>query len=195
VSDYQLWAEHSGLWWLNAALSLVWTLFLYGTFPIVFAKTRKTGITKKHYRRCCAGAAVTVYILLIIIHIVAGEEQIPNMAAALLWTTVFEQVGLSSLQKRGKIVSTMERKTTKSSKKHERVSQGSVAIAKERYVAQEVEEKTFVINKDTGEVLSEETNVRRTTVNAIRFCRHCGNELVPDSKFCSICGTKVIREW
>ena len=61
---------------------------------------------------------------------------------------------------------------------------------------QKLEQKTFVINRETGEVLAETTGaIQRENKSMVRFCRNCGCELVPDSKFCSICGTKVVKEW
>lgn len=36
---------------------------------------------------------------------------------------------------------------------------------------------------------------RQIDVTPAKFCRNCGYELVPGSKFCSLCGTKVVKEW
>lgn len=46
--------------------------------------------------------------------------------------------------------------------------------------------------KGLGSALTES---RQTDGNLVKFCRNCGCELVPGSKFCSICGTKVVKEW
>lgn len=36
---------------------------------------------------------------------------------------------------------------------------------------------------------------QQTDINPVKFCRNCGCELAPGSKFCSTCGTKVVKEW
>ena len=198
MSDYQLWSEQPALWWLNAAISLALTLFFYGAFPIAFSKARKSGITKKRYRGYCICAAIVAYIILVIVYIAVGAEGVPNMFPAVFWTGIFYKIGLSSLDKRGKILAFMPPKPVQSVKEQKPAPQKTSAIPKVQYDKQEqkLEQKTFVINRETGEVLAETTGaIQRENKSMVRFCRNCGCELVPDSKFCSICGTKVVKEW
>lgn len=64
------------------------------------------------------------------------------------------------------------------------------------YTRQAFLDETPVPEWEPGEEapgISEES--RQTGESAVRFCRSCGCELVPGSKFCSACGTKVIKEW
>lgn len=77
------------------------------------------------------------------------------------------------------------------------------AIPKEQYLTQEFGQKKFVVNQETGEVVSETTVAPQKTVDnqtipqnppQIKFCRKCGFELIEDSRFCSHCGTEVLKE-
>lgn len=46
--------------------------------------------------------------------------------------------------------------------------------------------------EEEGNALAEP---RQTDAAPVRFCRNCGCELVPGGKFCSACGTEVVKEW
>ena len=171
MSDYQLWSEQPALWWLNAAISLALTLFFYGAFPIAFSKARKSGIAKKRYRGYCICAAIVAYIILVIVYIAVGAEGVPNMFPAVLWTGISYKIGLSSLDKRGKILAFMPPKPVQSVKEQRPAPQKTSAIPKVQYDKQEqkLEQKTFVINRETGEVLAETTGAIQRELSLIHI--------------------------
>ncbi|MCQ2566716.1 MAG: hypothetical protein MJ194_07780 [Clostridia bacterium] len=76
-------------------ISLIITLFLYGTFPIAFSLTRTTPISSKKYRRLCIIVTFVVWF---------GFMMLTNNqskgGAAILWGTVFYNVGKTNLQKK-----------------------------------------------------------------------------------------------
>ena len=87
--------ESPELFLLVLAISLVVTLFVYGIFPIVFAKARKTPITKKKYTRLCYGINFIGIILFIAFD--GGASGGPY----LLWTWIFSGRGLKILEEKG----------------------------------------------------------------------------------------------
>lgn len=77
-------------------LSLVITVVAYGAFPFIFAKVRKTPITKKKYRRLCYGINVAVMFMFIVIN---GEAS--SGGPYLLWTWIFSSWGTRILEDKG----------------------------------------------------------------------------------------------
>lgn len=192
MNDYQMWSEQPELWVIDFVISLALTLLLYGTFPIVFAKTRKGGITKKRYRGYCICASVAVYVLLMILYVVTGEEGVPGMFPAVFWTGVFYRAGLSTLGKRGKILAFMPQKTPQPVKGQEPASAPNETASAVQYDVR----KPLAVTREAERPLEETTDARRGTgEGTVRFCRNCGCELVPGSQFCAMCGTKIVREW
>lgn len=194
VSDYQVWSEQPAVWVLSAVISLVFTLLLYGTFPIVFSKTRKDGITKKRYRGYCICAVVVIYICLMMVYAALEVEGAPGMIPAVLWTGVFYKAGLSSLEKRGKILASVPQKAPQPEKKQEPVPahQGTASAVQ----GDMREQGSLTVDREAGKFFNETTDAGRGTGGGTaRFCRNCGCELIPDSKFCSVCGTEIVREW
>lgn len=73
---------------------------------------------------------------------------------------------------------------------------GQEKISANQYASHLPKGKSVKTVREDGKIsqcISTECN--QTDKNLVRFCRNCGCELVPDSKFCSICGTKVVKEW
>lgn len=84
--------------YVEIALSLVFTAAVYCAFPLLFAFLRKSPIAKKKYRLLCIVVTASVAIVFQILHIasdLSGNAFVP----ALLWGTVFYNVGLSILRK------------------------------------------------------------------------------------------------
>lgn len=77
-------------------LSLVVTVVAYGAFPFIFAKVRKTLITKKKYRRLCYGINIAVMFMFIVIN---GEAS--SGGPYLLWTWIFSSWGTRILEDKG----------------------------------------------------------------------------------------------
>lgn len=77
-------------------VSLVITILAYGVYPLIFARARKTVITKKQYNRRCYGINLLVMFVFCAIN---GEAS--SGGAYLLWTWIFTSAGLKTLQNRG----------------------------------------------------------------------------------------------
>ena len=90
---FELFQENPGLFFLAIAISLVLTLFIYGAFPVIFAKTRKTPITKKKYKRLCYGINFIGVVFFVALN---GAS---NGAPYILWTWVFSILDKSNVKK------------------------------------------------------------------------------------------------
>ena len=77
-------------------LSLVITLVAYGAFPLIFAKTCKKSIASKKYRILCFGINAIVMFLFII-----ANGRASSGGAYVLWTLVFSNRGVRTLEERG----------------------------------------------------------------------------------------------
>ena len=98
MSYFELFQESPGLFFLVVAISLVLTLFVYGAFPFIFAKARKTPITKKKYKRLCYGINFIGMIFFVALNGAA------NGAPYLLWTWVFSSYGAKTLDSRNLLI-------------------------------------------------------------------------------------------
>lgn len=78
---------------------MVFTAAVYCAFPLLFAFLRKSPIAKKKYRLLCIVVTASVAIVFQILRI-ASELSGNAFVPALLWGTVFYNVGLSILRKR-----------------------------------------------------------------------------------------------
>lgn len=92
---YELFQQGPEVYIPYLIISLLGTLLIYGAFPVIFAKTRKTPITKKKYKKLCFGINV---IPLFIFGIVNGSFSI---APYVLWTLVFSKYGTKVLGTKG----------------------------------------------------------------------------------------------
>ena len=95
---FELFQESPGLFFLAVAISLFLTLFIYGAFPIIFAKIRKTPITKKKYKRLCYGINFIGVIFFVALN---GAS---SGAPYLLWTWVFSNYGTKSLDTKNLLI-------------------------------------------------------------------------------------------
>lgn len=96
MSYFELMQEEPEIFILLLLISLLITLLGYGAFPIIFAKSRKTQISKKKYKRLCFGINI---IALFFFWFINGE--VSTGAAYLLWTSVFSSLGINILSKKG----------------------------------------------------------------------------------------------
>lgn len=103
MSYFELFQESPGLFFLVLVISLVLTLFVYGAFPIIFAKVRKTSITKKRYKTLC-------YCINIIgiVFFVAFNGAAVSGGPYLLWTWIFSNRGLKTLDAKGLLVDAIQ---------------------------------------------------------------------------------------
>ena len=92
---FELFQESPALFFLVLIISLIVTLFVYGAFPIIFAKVRKTPITKKKYKRLCYGINFIGIILFVALD--GGASGGPYI----LWTWIFSNYGVKTLEAKG----------------------------------------------------------------------------------------------
>ena len=92
---FELFQESPGIFFLVLIISLIVTLFVYGAFPIIFAKARKTPITKKKYKRLCYGINFIGIILFVALD--GGASGGPYI----LWTWIFSNYGVKTLEAKG----------------------------------------------------------------------------------------------
>ena len=149
-------------------VSLLITLVAYGVFPLIFARVRKAGITKKKYNLICFGVNFLIMILFIALN---GSS---SGAPYVLWTWVFSAAGLKTLESRG-VLESPQAKNDQKSCPDQTVQIDETTVSGEAAIAE-------------NELLLPEEKPQ------IRFCRKCGFELFESSKFCSKCGAKVTEE-
>lgn len=139
---FELFQESPGLFFLVLIVSLVLTLFVYGAFPIIFAKVRKNPITKKKYKTLC-------YCINIIgiVFFVAFNGSAVSGGPYLLWTWIFSNRGLKTLDAKGLLLDSSSTEET-------------VAVVTEKY------DKVCFCRK-CGLKLDENSS----------FCRKCGTEV------------------
>ena len=94
--SYELFQQGPAAYIPVLLLSLVITVVAYGAFPFIFAKVRKTPITKKKYRRLCYGINIAVMFMFIVIN---GEAS--SGGPYLLWTWIFSSWGTRILEDKG----------------------------------------------------------------------------------------------
>lgn len=94
-------------------------------------------------------------------------------SAWLLWTLVFNRMGVKILTERNKL-----NNTPINNHMGETYKDSNIINIKKTNVALGVSENTIV----------------EKSLPQICFCRKCGNKLLEDSDFCSYCGTQVVRE-
>lgn len=174
--SYQLLQEDPALFLLMFAISFVLTIFVYGLFPWVFAKTRKTLITKKKYKRLCYGINAIGMLFFILLN--GASSGVPYV----LWTTIFYRRGIKTLGKRG----VMPDSEYFNSGKNQLVLCVRCGHRESSYTEQCVccggRSLQFVF-------VQKETDV----LDKICFCRNCGANLTEDSHFCLKCGTEVVE--
>lgn len=76
-------------------ISLIITMVVYCAFPLIFAKARKSEITKKKYKLLCYG--INILLCLTFAFINGGAT---SFLPYLLWTYVFSNIGCSMLRKK-----------------------------------------------------------------------------------------------
>lgn len=208
MSNFELFQESPGLFFIILLISLVLTLFVYGAFPVIFAKTRKKPITKKKYRILCYGinfAGIVFFVAL-------------NGAAAggpyILWTWVFSKYGIKTLESKGLLIDVVSVKNAAPTQKYNEVSPSSDNIPVESTVKIQLSDPSpspsnphsnWHIYADDVLLKTENTpnaDVSPTgTINVstapppprVQFCRKCGNKLEVNHRFCGECGTKVYK--
>ena len=95
MSYFELFQESPLLFFIILLISLLLTLFVYGAFPVIFAKTRKKPITKKKYRILCYSINFIGVVFFVAINGAASG------GPYLLWTWIFSKYGVKTLESKG----------------------------------------------------------------------------------------------
>lgn len=91
----EIYEEGIGAVIIYLLISIVITLFAYGSFPIIFSGLRKNEISKRKYRLISYG--VNFAIMLVMFFLNGGAA---NAAPYFLWTWVFTAIGIKILDKK-----------------------------------------------------------------------------------------------
>ena len=91
--SYEIFQEGPAVYIPVLIVSLLITVIAYGAIPVIIAKTRKSRISKKSYRWMCFGWNILVMVLFTAL----GSSG----TAYILWTWVFSEWGIKTLDKRG----------------------------------------------------------------------------------------------
>ena len=94
MSSFELLQESPGLYFLILFISLIVTVFVYGAFPIIYAKKIKTPITSKQYKKRCYWINAIGIVFFFALNGAASAG--PYM----LWTWIFSNKGLKTLEAR-----------------------------------------------------------------------------------------------
>ena len=98
MTYFDLFQESPALFFLVIVVSLIVTLLVYGVFPVIFSKTRKTPVTKKKYKGLCYGINAIGLVFFVVLN---GAS---NGAPYLLWTCVFSSYGIKVLDSRNLLI-------------------------------------------------------------------------------------------
>ena len=102
MSYFELFQESPVLFFLVIVISLIVTLFVYGAFPIIFAKTRKKPTSKKKYKGLCYGINFIGLVFFVALNGVS------NGAPYILWTWIFSNCGVKTLTSKGLLSDLLE---------------------------------------------------------------------------------------
>lgn len=195
--NYELYEQEPDLFFLILLISLAITVFAYGAFPLIFAKTRNKPIAKKKYKLLCYGINAAVMCMFCVINCAI------SIGPYLLWTWAFSSWGAKILESR-EVLLDGEDTTDESDEPTECTPCKPIDINKTRsYRVTECiscgyRDKDFFVNcpkcgNNTRRFvyLNEDENIN---YDKISFCRKCGEKLKDNSQFCSKCGTKIIEE-
>ena len=173
MSYLELLLESPGLFFIILLISFAITVLVYGAFPIIFAKAKKTPISQRKYKGLCYGInAIGLVFFIVLNGSVSGGPY-------LLWTWVFSRYGAKILESKFLLID--GHKPTKENS----TSNNTIHTQSTR---------TTVIDTSVTENKKENYNNSFSVSHNIIFCRKCGVKLPEDSLFCTRCGTKVITD-
>ena len=179
--SYELYQQGPSVYGPALFVSLIITLFAYGAFPVIFAKTRNAPITQKKYTRLCYGVNFAVLFVFIIIN--GGAT---NGGPYLLWTWIFTSYGKKLLSKYG-VMTDEKRPAERPSPPTVSGWQCSCGRVHPQY------ETSCICGKAKRDNIAQATSSE--VVDPILFCRKCGHKLSENSRFCTKCGTKIVRDF
>ena len=93
---YEIFQQGASVYVPVILISLIVTMVVYCAFPLIFAKARKSEITKKKYKLLCYG--INILLCLTFAFINGGAA---SFLPYLIWTSVFSNVGIKIMKRNG----------------------------------------------------------------------------------------------
>lgn len=177
--SYELFQQGPAAYVPVILLSLAITVLAYGSFPFIFAKTRRSTITKKEYKKLCYGINIAVMFIFVVI---SGGAL--NFGPYLLWTWVFSKHGATILSTRGVMLDGDYLEYDPN-----RLVECKSCGYRDKNV--------FTACPRCGQYAKQYVYLNEEPIadtDRIRFCRKCGEKLIDNSRFCRKCGTEIIEE-
>ena len=192
---FELYQENTSLYLIILLVSFIATIFVYGAFPLIFAKTTKKPITKKKYTRLCYGLNIIGMVCFIVLNgAVSG-------APYLLWTWVFSNCGVKILKSR-RLLSGYEQPNDLINDELETDSCKSVEestvnftqnsnVDIDKMTPQEAAE--YLIADQLGEAYLPQNNQVEKSKTKVKYCSKCGSQIDHITKKCTGCGKQYFK--
>ena len=193
MSYFELYQENPSLFLIVLLISFVATIFVYGAFPFIFAKTTKKSITKKKYKRLCYGLNIIGMVFFVFLNgAVSGGPYF-------LWTWIFSNYGVKTLNSRGLLKDNeqpnglnngeLENNSYESVEKSTEKLQQNPDLDMDKMSPQEAAE--YLIAEQLGKkYIPEEKQDKKIK---IKYCSQCGSQIDPVTKKCTGCGKQYFR--
>lgn len=193
MSYFELYQENPSLFLTVLLISFVVTIFVYGAFPLIFAKTTKKPITKKKYKRLCYGLNIIGMVCFIVLNGAASG------GPYLLWTWIFSNCGVKTLNSRellkeneqtnGLNNGELENNSCENEKESTEKFQQNSDLDIDKISPQEVAE--YLVAEQFGEkYIPKEKQDKKIK---IKYCSQCGSQIDPVTKKCTGCGKQHFR--
>ena len=164
--------------WTLIIINLLFTIVIYGMFPIGISLLRKKSIKLKTYNSLCFAIN---FIIATVLHFFTNSDTSNSIghsfAPCFIWTSVFVSIGFSILKKKnsfqdGSAETNIDRKNEFIDPKQETNESIHNSIVQEQQVRTAPK-----MNNDT-----------------LYYCWNCGEPIDKKIKFCPKCGSKVSEE-
>lgn len=193
MSYFELYQENPSLLLIILLISFVVTIFVYGAFPLIFAKTTKKPITKKKYKRLCYGLNIIGMVCFIVLNGAASG------GPYLLWTWIFSNCGLKTLNSRG-LLKDNEQTNGLNNSELDNNSCENVEESTEKFQQNSDLDIDKMSPQEAAEYLVAEQLREKYTPKEkqgkktkIKYCSHCGSQIDPVTKKCTGCGKQFFR--
>jgi len=193
MSNFELYQENPSLFLIVLLISFVVTIFVYGAFPLIFAKTTKKPITKKKYKRLCYGLNIIGLVFFVVLNgAVSGGPY-------LLWTWIFSNCGLKMLNSRGLLEDNeqpnglnngeLENNSYENVEESTEKLQQNFDLDIDKMSPQEAAE--YLVAEQLGEkYIPKEKQDKKIK---IKYCSQCGSQIDPVTKKCMGCGKQYFK--
>ena len=171
------------------------TIFVYGAFPCIFAKTTKKSITKKKYKRLCYGLNIIGMVFFVFLNGAASG------GPYLLWTCIFSNYGVKTLNSRGLLKDNEQPNGLNNGElendSYENVEESTEKLQQnpdldiDKMSPQEAAE--YLVAEQLGEKYIPENNRIENNKTKVKYCSQCGSQIDPVTKKCTGCGKQHFR--